>query len=173
MEEQIKFKTHDDFIQFVQQKRKKPHPVSLLLDRLTNTRNIAACFRLADAANLDHIFTYQTEIVFEQKKFKRIARSTQRFIPYSTHATFSELEHLKQSHQIIALERTVHSIDYRSITPQFPLILIIGNEINGVSEQFLNWADHTMHLPMHGINNSMNASMAAGIGVYKLLEHLS
>ena len=172
MEEQIKFKSADDFNQLVEQKRKDPHPVSLLLDRLTNIRNIAACFRLADAANLAHIYAYQTETVFEQKKFKRIARSTQRFIPYSTHSMFSEIEHLKQNHQIIALERTDHSVDYRSIRPEFPLVLIIGNEINGVSATFLRWAHHTMHLPMHGINNSMNASMAAGIGVYKLLEYL-
>ena len=49
---------------------------------------------------------------------------------------------------------------------------MIGNEQRGVSEELLALTTQSIHLPMLGMNTSMNVTCAAGIAVYGLLMKL-
>lgn len=169
--QQVKFNFDENsFEAYVKNRRNIAHPIALLLDRLENFRNVANCFRLADAANLAHIFGFQMEPFLEHKKFRRITRSTERFIPYTSIDSLDAIKELKTGFHFIALERTDQSIDYRAVEVPANSLIILGNEVNGVSKELLSLADQTIHLPMYGVNSSMNAGMAAGIAIYKLLE---
>ena len=54
------------------------------------------------------------------------------------------------------------------VTP--PLVLIIGSEGNGVSEEIKALATHRLRLPMRGGAESLNAAVAAGIMMYDLIR---
>ena len=148
------------------------NPISLLLDRMTDPRNIGGIFRLADAARIKHIYFYKCEDLEITSKIKRISRSTTQVVPYSHLDSLEAVEALKSTQDLIALEYTSQSIPYTDFTPQERTILVIGNEQRGVSEELLELTGQSIHLPMLGMNTSMNVMCATGIAVYGLLMKL-
>lgn len=147
-------------------------PLALLLDRLTDPRNIGGLFRLADAANLLHIYTFGQDIDLQHKALKRSARATQQYIPHTHLADDKQLQTVLDAHFTIALEVTERSQPYTQILAQPPTLLIIGAENYGVSPQLLTQAQAVAHLPMHGINTSMNVNAAAAIATYHFMHQL-
>ncbi|MFK7932322.1 MAG: TrmH family RNA methyltransferase [Saprospiraceae bacterium] len=159
-----------DFATHLLQINQHRHPISLLLDGLTLPNNIGAAFRLADAANLQHIYFYRCSEFAQSKKWKRIARATHKYVPYTFLKTLAEIETLQISQQLIALEWTKTSMPFRKFQPVQPVILVLGSEQRGVSEEVLNLAQRAIHIPMYGVNTSMNVAMAAGIVTYDLVD---
>jgi len=148
------------------------NPISLLLDRMTDPRNVGGIFRLADAALIDHIYFYKCEGLEITSKIKRISRSTTQVVPYSHINDLETLETLKETQRLIALEYTNQSIPYTDFKPKGSTILVIGNEQRGVSQELLELTEQSIHLPMLGMNTSMNVMCATGIAVYGLLMKL-
>jgi len=66
------------------------------------------------------------------------------------------------------LEQTRNSLIYTQFKPKFPLALVIGNEIKGVSPAILKKADHVIYLPMFGQKESLNVAVSFGIAGYYL-----
>jgi tRNA G18 (ribose-2'-O)-methylase SpoU len=76
----------------------------------------------------------------------------------------------KEGTQIIALEQTKKSVDYRQFKPRFPMALVLGNEVGGLSKKILEYADKIIEIPMFGRKESLNVAVAAGIAIYKVRE---
>jgi tRNA G18 (ribose-2'-O)-methylase SpoU len=51
-------------------------------------------------------------------------------------------------------------------------VLVIGHEAHGIPKPILDMCQEAMHLPMYGVNTSMNVAMAAGIAVYDQIRKL-
>ena len=147
--------------------------IALLLDRIEDYRNLGSMFRIADAANLEHIYGYQMAALFEHRKLGKVARSTERFVPYSNLSTPGEIAALCAQYELIALELTDQSIPYTRYQPTKPCILIVGNETRGVSKELLSLTTGSIHIPMYGINHSMNVAVATGIAAYHLRHALT
>ncbi|MCI5082508.1 MAG: TrmH family RNA methyltransferase [Saprospiraceae bacterium] len=163
-----------DFEALLKEVQQHPHPVGLILDRIENNRNLGAMFRIADSARLKGLFAFQMDAkLAESKKLKRVSRMTHQHIPLVQLNELEEIRELKKTHRIYALEITQQSIPYTELKPEFPCLLIIGNEKYGVAQELLQLADASIHIPMHGVNLSMNVSVATGIATFKLLEYLS
>lgn len=62
------------------------------------------------------------------------------------------------------------SVDFREVTPKQPLILLMGNEQAGLSEDLRQIATSCIRLPMNGRADSLNLSVATGVCLYALLE---
>lgn len=152
--------------------RNNRHPIALLLDQVNNVQNIGAIFRLADAARLEKVYAYSYNEQISEKKLKRIARAANEFVPFERLQTPEAIAGLKEKYELVALEITNTSIPYTQFSPQKPCLLIVGNEQNGVSPDLLRLAEHSIHIPMFGINTSMNVAMSVGIAAYGLLHNL-
>ena len=159
----------ESYRKFIQNNR---HPISLLLDRVSNVRNIGSIYRLADAARLDTIYAYQFEELTQGKKLKRVARTANEFVPFIPLNEIKEVQQLKEKYQFVALEITNTSVPYTEFCPEKPCLLVVGNEQKGVSGELLELVDHAIHIPMFGINTSMNVAMSVGIAVYGLLQNM-
>jgi len=71
--------------------------------------------------------------------------------------------------KICALELTENSKPYYSITKNdFPLCLVVGNEITGVSQEVLDLCDYSIEIPQYGIKQSLNVAVAYGIALFEL-----
>ena len=71
------------------------------------------------------------------------------------------------------LEHTTESQPYFDITKNdFPLCLVVGNEITGVSKEIIELADMAIDIPMFGLKQSLNAAVAYGIAVFELVKTL-
>ncbi len=69
----------------------------------------------------------------------------------------------------MALEHTTASEDYRLAEYKFPMCLIVGHEFKGVDNRLVEMADLAIEIPMHGIKQSLNVSVAFGVAVYEIL----
>ncbi len=52
--------------------------------------------------------------------------------------------------------------------PMFPMALLVGNEVRGLSTAMLAHADHIVEIPMSGKKESLNVSVAFGIAVHHI-----
>ncbi|MGB8319074.1 MAG: TrmH family RNA methyltransferase, partial [Ignavibacteriaceae bacterium] len=71
--------------------------------------------------------------------------------------------------KICALELTNTSKPYYKIeSKDFPICLLVGNEITGVSQDLLDLCDYSIEIPQYGIKQSLNVAVAYGIAVFEL-----
>ena len=63
-----------------------------------------------------------------------------------------------------------NSISYTEVDYNIPIALVIGSEGFGISRLVREKCDYVVNIPMNGSVNSLNASVAAGILIYKVLE---
>ena len=149
-----------------------PHPIVLVLDGIQNPRNLGAIFRIAEAARVKKIYLYQAELNINEKKFQRAARSAAKYLEYEFISDINSLNNILTNYQSIALEITNQSKVYTqlSLNVEKELALIIGNERFGVSPAILKLCDEAVHIPMFGINTSMNVVTATGIVLFEMVR---
>ncbi len=161
----------EDFGAYLRQLQSNRHPLSLLLAGITDVRNIGSLFRLSDAARLAHLYFYGDPALLHHRKVVRVARSTVQYVPH-TALDLPGVEALARQHPFAGLEITDTSIDYRAYTAPAGAVLVIGQEAHGIPEEVLRHCRTCIHLPMYGVNTSMNVAMAAGIAVYDQIGKL-
>ena len=69
--------------------------------------------------------------------------------------------------QIVATYLSEDSIHFRNVDYTKPTLIVVGNEINGVSEEVLKYADRKIIIPMYGMAQSLNVSVATGVILYE------
>ncbi|MBL4909846.1 MAG: RNA methyltransferase [Alteromonadaceae bacterium] len=139
-------------------------PLVLVLDNVTNSYNIGAFIRLADAFAIEKIIICG-ELTISDKKLKKASRNEAKWVclEYSNNTTAS-LQGLKDNgYTIFGVELCHQSVDYKDITYPVKTALVLGNERKGVSEAALKLSDHLIHISMFGMGNSLNVSTAGAI----------
>ncbi len=58
--------------------------------------------------------------------------------------------------------------DYRGNVYEFPLLLLMGNEQNGLSDALGKTCSHLIRIPMQGTIDSLNLSIATGLMLYEV-----
>lgn len=72
--------------------------------------------------------------------------------------------------QVVALEQTPKSIDYRRVLISGRVLFIVGNEVDGLSQEILDAADFVASIPCRGIKESLNVSSAFAIAAYAFTD---
>ena len=86
--------------------------------------------------------------------------------------TKDTLQELKKSgFYTIAFEQDAKSIDYKNVNVEGRenIVFIIGQEVTGISRDVLDECDVIAEIPMLGTKESLNVTIAFGIGVYRVL----
>ena len=150
--------------------------IYLVLHNIRSLHNVGSIFRTADAAGVSKIYltgyTPSPKDVFGnyRKEISKIALGAEKYIEWEKVRYIEPLiKRLKKEHvQIIALEQARVAIDYRKFKPRFPLALILGNEVRGLSPSILKKCDKVIQIPMQGRKESLNVSVAAGIALFSI-----
>lgn len=157
---------------FIDEITKNRNNIYIILDGLTNFANIGMIFRIADALRVKKIFFYNYKNKIAPAKINKFSRSTIKYIELEYINTLSDIIKLKENSQFIALDKTTKSIDYKDFTPIKAIYLIIGSEKFGISQELLNLADESIHLPMYGINTSINVATATAVAAFEIVSKL-
>jgi tRNA (guanosine-2'-O-)-methyltransferase len=72
--------------------------------------------------------------------------------------------------QLIAAHLSDAAVDYRELDYTAPTALILGTELFGVSESALRWSDRQVTIPMRGMTQSLNVSVACAIVLYEAMR---
>lgn len=153
----------------------KRNPIYLVLDRIYDTYNIGSLFRLADAIAAEKIYLCGDMEYPPSSKIHKSAVGTEEWVPWTkSDSILKTVKDLKQKGiQIIAVEQDPRSISYKSLIPNFPCAIIIGNETEGVFKEVFDLTDIIVELPMYGVNKSFNVWGSAAVIAYKTLESLT
>ena len=79
-----------------------------------------------------------------------------------------ELRH--GGYEIAVVETHAHAIDLFDWRPRFPVAVVFGHEVDGVSAVARDLADTFVRLPMLGTKHSVNVATAGGVVLYELLR---
>ncbi len=153
--------------------KKQKFPIIVLCENVSNAPNIGSLFRICDAFGVQEIVFNGDVSEIISPKMKKTSRSTEKYVSYKV---ISDIEpyliELKQKHQLIALEITNKSSSIQNKKFDFskPIVLIIGDENFGISENTLKQCNEVIHIDMFGENSSMNVVQATNIALYEITK---
>ncbi|MEW6196134.1 MAG: RNA methyltransferase [Bacteroidota bacterium] len=146
-------------------------PVYVLLNSIRSSYNVGSIFRTSDGAMIEKLFLCGYTPTPEKKEVLKTALGSQASVQWEYVKDPKEvLYKLKQQGvKICALEMTDKSKPYFNTTKaDFPLCIIVGNEITGVSQELIDLCDFSIEIPQYGIKQSLNVAVAYGIAVFDL-----
>jgi len=148
------------------------HKIILILYNVRSRENVGSIFRTADGAGVDKIYLCGITSTPPHEKISKTALGAENFVTWEYYKqTWRLLAKLKKEGiNIVALEQTKESVDLFKFKPKFPLALVLGNEVKGLSPQILKYCDKKISIPMYGKKESLNVAVAAGIAVYAILN---
>ena len=146
--------------------------IYVVLNNIRSRENVGSIFRTADAAGVSKLYLCGITPTPPHEKISKTALGAEACVPWEhckqTQRLLGKLK--KEGITVVALEKTQKSEDIFKFKPKFPLVLVLGNEVKGLSPQILKYCDKKLAIPMYGKKESLNVSVAAGVAVYCLLD---
>ncbi len=149
----------------------KRMPVYVILNSIRSAYNVGSIFRTSDGAMITKLFLCGYTPTPENKEVLKTALGSTESVKWEfVRDAESVIKALKQSGvKIAALEQTDESRPYYSVTPNdFPLALVVGNEITGVDQNLIYLCDFSIDIPQYGIKQSLNVAVAYGIAIFEM-----
>jgi len=146
--------------------------VYVLAHNIRSMHNVGSIFRTSDGAGVKKIYLTGYSACPPRKEIEKTALGAEKSVEWEFHKDpTSVIKMLKADGvQIVALEKNRKSTDISKLKPKYPACLVIGNEIDGVEKGILKLADKVVEIPMYGKKESLNVSVAFGIGIYNLVN---
>lgn len=148
---------------------KRQLDLTIVLENVNDPHNISAVLRSCDATGVQQIFAIN-EKVSKPKRFGRKTSSGSRSWVEVNYFMNREkcMAAVKSSYRkIYALSsdhpgKMLHEADLT-----VPVALMFGNEKDGLTKAIMNYADETLMIPMAGMVNSLNISVACAVTLYE------
>jgi 23S rRNA (guanosine2251-2'-O)-methyltransferase len=146
-------------------------PVFVLLNSIRSNYNVGSIFRTSDGAMIEKLYLCGYTPCPPKKEVLKTALGSTESVKWEyvkdAKTVITELK--RKNIQICALELTDKSIPYHKMKPDdFPICLVVGNEITGVSQELLDLCDKSIEIPQFGIKQSLNVAVAYGIAIFEL-----
>ena len=149
----------------------KKLPVYVVLNSIRSNYNVGSIFRTSDGAMIEKLYLCGYTPHPPKKEILKTALGSTESVRWEYLKDPKEviLKMKKDGVKICALELTNKSLPYYQITKNdFPLCLIVGNEITGVSQELIDHCDFSIEIPQYGIKQSLNVAVAYGISIFEL-----
>lgn len=147
-------------------------PVVALLDNIRSLYNVGAFFRTADAAGLRKLYLCGITGRPPQTGIRKTALGAEATVAWehTTDPVAVAARFRAEGFEVAAIETSVRSVDLFDWMPAFPVCLVFGNEIEGISPELSALADTHVRVPMLGAKHSLNVATAGGVVIYELLR---
>lgn len=147
--------------------------IEVLLDNIRSAYNVGSIFRTSDGAGVRHIHLCGITPPPTHAGVAKTALGAEQTVPWSQdwNATVVAAKLKQKGYQIICLEGGVGSTDLFSRLDGIsdaPILLVLGNENDGIDPAIREMADALVNLPMLGRKESLNVAVAYGIAIYTL-----
>ena len=144
--------------------------LTVLSDSLHKPRNFSAIVRTCDAVGINQLHAVPSEA--DRAIHWKTSQGAEKWVNVQAHDSVdAACDHLKASgFQLIAAHLSDEATDYRELDYTRPTALLVGTELFGVSEEALARSDHQVMIPMLGVTQSLNVSVACAIVLYEALR---
>lgn len=135
-------------------------------------RNAAAIVRSVEACGFHHVIALEEENVFNPNL--KVTKGAETWV--QVEKLPNNLDSLKEiknrGYKILAVSPEKNATMLPDYEIKEPIALVFGTELEGVSDEILDFADETLAIPMYGFTKSFNVSVAAAICMYELKQKL-
>ena len=148
-------------------------PVSFLLENIRSAYNVGSIFRTADGMGAEKVFLSGYTCYPPRKDLSKTALGAELSVDWVHNDNpISLAKKIKDNNiNLVLLEHTKFSKSIYDFKWDFPLCVVLGNEVSGVSEELISLCDKHVEIPMQGIKQSLNVGVAAGIIGYEMLRY--
>lgn len=141
--------------------------LTVFMDEVHKPHNLAAIVRTADAVGIGHVHAVFPEGV--RYSGHHTSSGSKRWVTTHKHDTLkSGIAEMKaQGMQVLAAHLSDKAVDFRSIDYTKPTCILVGSELVGVSDEAADLADEHVIIPMVGMVQSLNVSVATALILYE------
>jgi len=146
--------------------RRQPD-LTVLAERLHKPRNFSAIIRTCDAVGINEVHAVPGEDGLEVHW--NTSQGAEKWMQVRSHQSLPDAcGYLRErGFQLVAAHLSGRARDYRDIDYTKPTALVVGTELFGVSAKALELADCHVMIPMRGMTQSLNVSVACAIVLYE------
>lgn len=169
--------------------------IRVLLHDIRSVHNVGSMFRTSDAAGVSRLYlsgytpTPVDRFKRPRKDLAKVALGAEQSVAWTALSVESQkgeltmspsvlIKHLKkEGFKVVAVEQAARAVDYKTVAADMAcrtdqnqkLLLIFGNEVDGISKELLALCDIVAEIPMAGKKESLNVSVSFGIALFRLL----
>jgi 23S rRNA (guanosine2251-2'-O)-methyltransferase len=148
-------------------------PIYALLDNIRSMYNVGSIFRTSDGAFIDRVYLSGYTPTPDKPEVRKTALGATDTVPWEySRDPKPIINHLKDQHiTLCAVEQTTNSIPHYDLPDTiFPVCIVVGNELTGISDSILSEVDIAVEIPMFGSKQSLNVAVAFGIVLFDLMR---
>ena len=148
-------------------------PIYILVENIRSVHNVGSIFRTADGFGAEKIYLTGYTAHPPREDLYKTALGAEDAVPWEYNNNSLDAVKLikKQGISLALIEHTKQSKSIYEMNWEFPVCFIVGNEVSGVSEELSTMADIHVELPMCGLKQSLNVSVAVGVVGYELSRY--
>lgn len=141
--------------------------LTVCMEQVNKSHNISAIIRTADATGV-----HEVHAIWPGERMRTkgsMAAGSNSWVRVVTHRSVTNaVHHLKsQGMQILATHLSDKAIDFRQIDYTRPTCILLGQEKHGITQEALTLADQDIVVPMMGMVQSLNVSVASALILYE------
>lgn len=142
-------------------------PIRVVLEDVRSRHNVGSIFRSADAFGVEALVLCGFTPHPPHREIEKTALGATLSVPWTTAVdALNVVQDLQaRGYRTIAVEQTRLAVPLQNMHPATgkPLALVLGNELNGVSEAVVAACDDCVLIPQSGNKHSLNVSVCAGV----------
>jgi tRNA G18 (ribose-2'-O)-methylase SpoU len=151
-------------------------PVVVVLDNVRSMHNVGSVFRTADGFAVEHIYLCGITAQPPHREIEKTALGATQSISwtYCTYVTDAVRALRSEGYYIIAIEQAENSVMLQNFSVERgkKYALILGNEVNGVTQEVMNNIDACIEIPQFGTKHSFNVVVSAGIVLWDFFSKM-
>ncbi|KOR33506.1 23S rRNA methyltransferase [Achromatium sp. WMS3] len=152
-------------------KQRAEQPFLLILDEVQDPHNLGACLRTAEAAGVHAVIAPKTNSARLTPIVCKVASGAADRIPYVQVTNLARTLKQLKAQKLWLVGATIEtSTKLYQADLQGPIAILLGNEAKGLRQLTRKHCDYLISLPMLGVLESLNVSVAAGIVLYEVVR---
>lgn len=151
-------------------------PIVIVLDDVRSMHNVGAIFRTADAFLVEKILLCGITPRPPHREIHKAALGATESVDWQYYESVTEavLDLKTLKYEVLAIEQTTDSVMITDvdIQPNKKYAIILGNEVEGVSDDALKHCNGFVEIPQLGTKHSLNVSVCGGIAMWEFFKGL-
>lgn len=151
-------------------------PIFLILDNIRSLNNVGTFFRTGDAFNVQKIFLCGITGCPPHRDIHKTALGATESVDWEyAEDTLVLVERLKNEDvEVCAIEQTSETVSLQDLnwSPDKPIALVFGNEVEGVQQTVIDASNRVIEIPQFGTKHSLNVSVATGIVLWECVRNI-
>ena len=165
------FKTEERLEKITRVVRSRQFSLNVVLENIHDPHNVSAIFRTCDAVGIPEV-----SLLYNSEEFPKISKvssaSAMKWVDYEKYTDTGECFNAlrDRGYRIYATALTEKSKGLYDTDLTQKAAVVMGNEHRGVSEEAASLADELIVIPMYGMIQSLNVSVATAVICYEALR---